>query len=142
MQLWLIYALLGAISASMVSIFTKLGVVHLSPSLAGTIKGIIMALFLVAISSIKGDFNNISSIFEYKKDFIFLILTGVFGALSWLFMNYAFKYGSVTKVVPIDKLSIVFTILLSALILNEKLNFKILIGVALVFIGALVIAFN
>ncbi|MGL5647333.1 MAG: EamA family transporter [Clostridium sp.] len=142
MQLWLIYALLGAISASMVSIFTKLGVVHLSPSLAGTVKAIIMALFFIAISSFNGDFSNVSTLFEYKKDFFFLILTGVFGALSWLFMNYAFKHGSVTKVVPIDKLSIVFTILLSALILNEKLNFKILIGVFLVFIGALVIAFN
>lgn len=140
MPLWLIYALLGAVCASMVSIFTKLGVTHLSPSLAGTIKAIIMAVFFIFISSFKGDFNNLNSLFAHKKDFFFLILTGLFGALSWLFMNYAFKHGSVTKVVPIDKLSIVITILLSALILKEGLTIKTIIGVILVFVGAIVIA--
>lgn len=142
MPLWFIYAILGAIFASLVSIFTKLGVTNISPSLAGTIKAIIMAIFFIIISSFNGDFTKLSGITNYKKDLLFLVLTGIFGALSWLFMNYAFKHGSVTKVVPIDKMSIAITILLSALILKEHLSARTIIGVAFIVIGGIVIALH
>ncbi|MGV3025219.1 EamA family transporter [Clostridium thermobutyricum] len=142
MPLWFIYAILGAIFASLVSIFTKLGVTNISPSLAGTIKAIIMAIFFIIISSFNGDFTKLSGITNYKKDLLFLVLTGIFGALSWLFMNFAFKHGSVTKVVPIDKMSIAITILLSALILKEHLSAKTIIGVAFIVIGGIVIALH
>lgn len=142
MPLWFIYAILGAIFASLVSIFTKLGVTNISPSLAGTIKAIIMAIFFIIISSFNGDFTKLSGITNYKKDLLFLVLTGIFGALSWLFMNFAFKHGSVTKVVPIDKMSIAITILLSALILKEHLSARTIIGVAFIVIGGIVIALH
>ncbi|OPX47075.1 EamA family transporter [Clostridium thermobutyricum] len=142
MPLWFIYAILGAVFASLVSIFTKLGVTNISPSLAGTIKAIIMAIFFIIISSFNGDFTKLSGITNYKKDLLFLVLTGIFGALSWLFMNFAFKHGSVTKVVPIDKMSIAITILLSALILKEHLSAKTIIGVAFIVIGGIVIALH
>lgn len=142
MPLWFIYAILGAVFASLVSIFTKLGVINISPSLAGTIKAIIMAIFFIIISSFNGDFTKLSGITNYKKDLLFLVLTGIFGALSWLFMNFAFKHGSVTKVVPIDKMSIAITILLSALILKEHLSAKTIIGVAFIVIGGIVIALH
>ncbi|WP_288478543.1 EamA family transporter [uncultured Clostridium sp.] len=142
MPLWFIYAILGAIFASLVSIFTKLGVTNISPSLAGTIKAIIMAIFFIIISSFNGDFTKLSGITNYKKDLLFLVLTGIFGALSWLFMNFAFKHGSVTKIVPIDKMSIAITILLSALILKEHLSARTIIGVAFIVIGGIVIALH
>ncbi|ENZ00383.1 EamA family transporter [Clostridium thermobutyricum] len=142
MPLWFIYAILGAVFASLVSIFTKLGVTNISPSLAGTIKAIIMAIFFIIISSFNGDFTKLSGITNYKKDLLFLVLTGIFGALSWLFMNFAFKHGSVTKVVPIDKMSIAITILLSALILKEHLSARTIIGVAFIVIGGIVIALH
>lgn len=142
MPLWFIYAILGAVFASLVSIFTKLGVTNISPSLAGTIKAIIMAIFFIIISSFNGDFTKLSGITNYKKNLLFLVLTGIFGALSWLFMNFAFKHGSVTKVVPIDKMSIAITILLSALILKEHLSARTIIGVAFIVIGGIVIALH
>ena len=141
MPLWFIYAILGAVFASLVSIFTKLGVTNISPSLAGTIKAIIMAIFFIIISSFNGDFTKLSGITNYKKDLLFLVLTGIFGALSWLFMNFAFKHGSVTKVVPIDKMSIAITITISTNI-KEHLSARTIIGVAFIVIGGIVIALH
>lgn len=139
MGTWLIYALLAALTASFSTIFTKLGVQNLSSSLAGTIKAIIMAVFFIVISLGKGDFTGVN-IFNYKKDLVFLVLTGVCGALSWLFMNIALKYGKVTQVAPIDKLSIVLTVILSALIFKETLSIKAFIGVIFIGVGAILVA--
>lgn len=139
MGTWLIYALLAALTASLSTIFTKLGVQNLSSSLAGTIKAIIMAVFFIVISLGKGDFTGVN-IFNYKKDLVFLVLTGVCGALSWLFMNIALKYGKVTQVAPIDKLSIVLTVILSALIFKETLSIKAFIGVIFIGVGAILVA--
>ncbi len=139
MGTWLIYALLAALTASFSTIFTKLGVQNLSSSLAGTIKAIIMAVFFIIISLGKGDFTGVN-IFNYKKDLVFLVLTGVCGALSWLFMNIALKYGKVTQVAPIDKLSIVLTVILSALIFKETLSIKAFIGVIFIGVGAILVA--
>ena len=69
-----------------------------------------------------------------------LVLTGVCGALSWLFMNIALKYGKVTQVAPIDKLSIVLTVILSALIFKETLSIKAFIGVIFIGVGAILVA--
>lgn len=139
MGTWLIYALLAALTASFSTIFTKLGVQNLSSSLAGTIKAIIMAVFFIVISLGKGDFTGVN-IFNYKKDLVFLVLAGVCGALSWLFMNIALKYGKVTQVAPIDKLSIVLTVILSALIFKETLSIKAFIGVIFIGVGAILVA--
>lgn len=138
---WLIYALLAAVTASFVTIFSKLGVVNLSPSLASTIKAIIMAVFLIAVSIFRGDFSNFTTnVLNYKKDFLFLILTGVFGALSWLFMNIALKHGKVTQVAPIDKLSVVITVIISIIIFKESFSIKAMLGVLLIAIGAILVA--
>lgn len=137
---WLFYAILAAITASFATLFTKLGVANLSPSLAGTLKAIIMAVFFIIVSSTRGDFSNINEIFAYKKDFIFLILTGVCGALSWLFMNTALKTGKVTQVAPIDKLSVVLTVILSVIIFKEHLSVKAFIGVVMIGIGSILVA--
>lgn len=137
---WLFYALLAALTASFATIFTKLGVHNLSPALAGTIKAIIMAVFFVAISSFKGDFSNIGQLATHKKDLFYLILTGICGALSWWFMNIALKHGKVTQVAPIDKLSIVLTVVLSVILFKETLSIKAFIGVIMIGVGALLVA--
>ena len=137
---WLFYALLAALTASLATLFTKLGVNNLSPSLAGTLKAIIMAIFFIVISSYKGDFSNFGDILNHKKDLIYLILTGVCGALSWYFMNIALKHGKVTQVAPIDKLSIVLTVILAAIFFKEGLSIKAFIGVVMIGIGALLVA--
>ncbi|MGL4990924.1 MAG: EamA family transporter [Sarcina sp.] len=138
---WFIYALLAALTASLSTIFTKLGVSGLNPSLAGTIKAIIMAIFFIILSSFRGDFVNISgSIVNHKRAFILLIFTGIFGALSWFFMNMALKYGKVTQVAPIDKLSIVLTVILAVVFFKETLSIKAFIGVIMIGVGALLVA--
>lgn len=75
-----------------------------------------------------------------KFSFIFLILSGVATGLSWLFYFYALKIGEASKVVPIDKLSLVLTIILAVIILKEKINLSTFIGALFITIGALVIA--
>lgn len=137
---WLFYALLAAVTASLATIFTKIGVSGLSPSLAGTIKAIIMAIFFIVVSGFKGDFSNIGDIFNHKKALIYLVLTGICGALSWLFMNIALKNGKVTQVAPIDKLSIVLTVLLAAVFFKETLSIKAFIGVIMIGGGAILVA--
>lgn len=138
---WFFYAILAAITASFVTIFSKLGINNLSPSLAATIKAVIMAAFLIGVSVFRGDFTNFTAqIINYKKDFLFLVLTGICGALSWLFMNIALKYGKVTQVAPIDKLSVVFTVVMSILIFKESISVKGMLGVVFIAIGAILVA--
>ncbi|MGL4762664.1 MAG: EamA family transporter [Sarcina sp.] len=137
---WLFYAILAAITASLATIFTKMGVHNLSPSLAGTIKAIIMALFFVAVSSFKGDFSSMGDLLTHKKDLIYLVLTGICGALSWWFMNIALKHGKVTQVAPIDKLSVVLTVLIAFMFLKETLSIKAMIGVVMIGIGSILVA--
>ena len=139
-MIWLFYALLAALTASLATLFTKLGVNNLSPSLAGTLKAIIMAIFFIIISSYKGDFSNFSDILTHKKELLFLVLTGVCGALSWWFMNIALKYGKVTEVVPIDKLSIVLTVIFAGIFFKEGLSIKVLIGVIMIGTGAILVS--
>lgn len=143
MPVWLIYALLGAFMASMTTIFTKIGVTNLSPSLAATIKGIIMAIFLIGVSIMRQDFTSgNSNIFDYKKDLVFLILTGICGALSWVFMNMALKYGKVTQVAPIDKMSVVMSVIIAMILFKESMSIKAIFGVVLIAIGGIVVALN
>ncbi len=137
---WLIYALLAAVSASLVTIFTKLGIHHLTPTLATSVRAVIMAVFLVIVSATKGDFGHLKELMIYKKDFSFLILAGVSGALSWLFLNIALKTGKTWQVAPIDKLSVVITVVVSILIFQEEITVKGIIGVSLIALGSLFVA--
>ena len=140
MAQWLIFGLLAAVSASFVTIFTKLGIHHLTPTLATSVRSVIMAVFLVIVSATKGDFGHFKELVTYKKDFGFLILAGISGALSWLFLNIALKTGKMWQVAPIDKLSVVMTVIVSILIFQEEITLKGIIGVILIAAGSLFVA--
>ncbi len=140
MSSWLFYALLAAISASFVTIFTKIGISNLTPSIATSVRAIIMAVFLVIVSLSKGDFNNFSQILNHKKDLLFLVFAGISGALSWLFLNIALKTGKTWQVAPIDKLSVVITVIASILIFKESITIKGIIGVVFIAIGTIFVA--
>ena len=141
MAQWLIFGLLAAVSASFVTIFTKLGIHHLTPTLATSVRAMIMAVFLVIVSATKGDFGHLKELVTYKKDFGFLILAGISGALSWLFLNIALKTGKTWQVAPIDKLSVVMTVIVSILIFQEEITLKGIIGVILIAAGSLFVAY-
>lgn len=140
MSNWLFYALLAAISSSFVTVFSKVGVTNLSPSLATSVRAVIMGVFLVLVFFIKGDFSNLSSLLSNKKDLLFLVFAGVSGALSWLFLNIALKTGKTWQVTPIDKLSVVLTVIFSILIFKKQISVKGIIGVLFIAIGTIFVA--
>lgn len=140
MNSWLFCAILAAVSASFVTIFTKIGINNLSPSMATSVRAIIMAIFLVIVSLSKGDFNNLSQLLDHKKDLLFLVFAGISGALSWLFLNIALKTGKTWQVAPIDKLSVVITVITSIFIFKETISLKGIVGVIFIAIGTIFVA--
>jgi transporter family protein len=137
--MYLLLALLSAITASLVAIFGKLGLKNVDPTLATTIRSFIMASFLILVSLFLKKFENLSLHTFSSKDWLLIILAGISGALSWLFYFWALKLGPASHVAVIDRLSLVFVILLSALILGESLNLKIIVGMILIILGAILI---
>ncbi|HHQ6611407.1 EamA family transporter [Morganella morganii] len=140
MSAWLVYALLSAISAAMVAVFGKMGLQHLDANTATAIRAVIMALFLVGVVVAQGKLNLISEIIENRKALFFIALSGIAGALSWLFYFMAIKNGQVSQVAPIDKLSVVFAVILAVILFGEKISLIAAGGVALITLGALMVA--
>ncbi|KMJ45366.1 EamA family transporter [Xenorhabdus khoisanae] len=140
MSTWLIYALLSALTAALVAIFGKIGLQNLDANTATAVRAVIMALFLVGVVVVQGKLNLISEILTNRKALLFILLSGVAGALSWLFYFLAIKHGNVSQVTPIDKLSVVFAVILAVILFGEKVSLVAAAGVALITIGALMVA--
>ena len=137
---WLVFALLSAVMASLVAIFGKIGLKGIDSNTATAVRAIIMAVFLFAVIIIQGKLNNLPEIFMNKKALTFITLSGIAGASSWLFYFIALKYGKVAQVAPIDKLSVVFAVIIAAILLGEKVSLISGMGVALIGIGAIMVA--
>ncbi len=135
---WTIYALLSAVFAALVAIFGKLGLKNIDSTLATTIRSIVMAIFLIITAFSLGKFNFLNTI--DNKALIFIILSGVSGAISWLFYFLAIKLGPVSAVAAIDRTSIVFVFVLSVLFLSESLTVLKSIGALAIVIGAILMA--
>ncbi|CFQ41334.1 integral membrane protein [Yersinia frederiksenii] len=140
MSTWLIYALLSALTASLVAIFGKIGLQHLDANTATAVRAVVMALFLVGVVLVQGKFNLVGAVLADKKALLFIVLSGVAGALSWLFYFMAIKNGNVSQVAPIDKLSVVFAVILAFILFGEKVSLVAGLGVALITAGALMVA--
>ena len=129
--MWAIFALLSAIFAALTSILAKIGIDGVNSNLATAIRTVvvvIMAWGMVLITNTQGGIIEIS-----KKSWIFLILSGLATGVSWLCYYKALQIGEASKVVPIDKLSVVITLILAFLFLHEKFTVKSLVGC--IFIG-------
>lgn len=137
--MWLLYAFLSAIFAAAVAIFGKLGLKTVDSTLATSIRAIIMAIFLFFVALTMRKFNGFNFNDLSGKDWVLITLSGIAGALSWLFYFFALKYGIAGKVVAIDRLSIVFVILLAALFLGEGLTWRSVTGAILIAGGAYLI---
>ncbi|CRY54786.1 MULTISPECIES: EamA family transporter [Yersinia] len=140
MSTWLIYALLSALTASLVAIFGKIGLQHLDANTATAVRAVVMALFLVGVVVVQGKFNLVGAVLADKKALLFVVLSGVAGALSWLFYFMAIKNGNVSQVAPVDKLSVVFAVILAFILFGEKISLVAGLGVALITAGALMVA--
>ena len=139
MRLWLIYALLSALCAAFVSIFGKVGLTGLDSSAATAVRAVIMALFLIGVVIAEGHAGSLPQVFADTKALAFVALSGIAGALSWLFYFMALKEGAVTQVAPIDKLSVVFAVLLAILIFGEKISVLHGVAIALIAAGGLIL---
>lgn len=140
LPLWLIYSLFSAVFASLVAIFGKMGISKIDPTLATTVRSIIMATTLITISLFSNKFSGLNSI--SNKGWIFIFLAGFAGAASWFFYFLALKSGNATNVAAVDRLSVVFVFIFALIFLGEQFNVKTLVGILLITLGAIVITFK
>ena len=134
--MWFIFALLSAVFAALTSILAKVGIDGVNSNLATAIRTVvvvIMAWGMVFLTNTQGGITDIS-----KKSWIFLILSGLATGISWLCYYKALQIGEASKVVPIDKLSVVITLVLSFVFLHEQFTPKSLIGCVLIGVGTLI----
>ena len=134
--MWAIFAILSAIFAALTSILAKVGIEGVNSNLATAIRTIVVVLMAWFMVFITGNQNGIVDI--NKKSWIFLILSGLATGASWLCYYKALQLGEASKVVPIDKLSIVITIILAFIFLGEQITLKTLIGCCLIVAGTFV----
>lgn len=134
--MWKLYALLSALFAAFTAIFAKLGVRNIDSDLATAIRTAIVLALTWGIVLMSGKMQSLKTI--GASSWIFLILSGIATGLSWLFYFKALQIGEASKVAPLDKMSVVFTILLSFLILKEPLTPKVIAGGLLITLGAIV----
>ncbi len=133
--MWLVFALLSAVFAALTSILAKIGIEGVNSNLATAVRTVVVVLLawgMVFITNAQGGLTDIS-----KKSWIFLILSGLATGISWLCYYKALQIGDVSKVVPIDKLSIVFTIVLAVIFLHEAFTLKSIIGCLLITAGTI-----
>lgn len=135
--MWLLYAFLSALFAALVAIFGKLGLSKVDSTLATTIRSVVMALFLIGVTLSLEKFKGFSMRSLDSRQWAYIVLAGVAGALSWLFYFSALKSGQATKVAAIDRLSIIFVLVFSILFLSESFKVKPAIGAALMALGAI-----
>lgn len=134
--MWIILALLSAIFAALTSILAKIGIDGVNSNLATAIRTmvvVVMAWGMVFLTHSQSGISEIS-----KKSWLFLILSGLATGASWLCYYRALQMGDASKVVPIDKLSVVITLILAFLFLHEEFTAKSLIGCILIGAGTLV----
>ena len=131
--MWFIFALLSAIFASLTSILAKIGIDGVNSNLATAIRTVVvvmMAWGMVFLTHTQSGLSEIS-----RKSWVFLILSGLATGASWLCYYRALQMGEASKVVPIDKLSVVITLALAFIFLHEKFTMKSLIGCILIGVG-------
>lgn len=135
-MMWFIFALLSAVFAALTSILAKVGIDGVNSNLATAIRTmvvVVMSWVMVFLTNTQGGITEIS-----RKSWLFLILSGLATGASWLCYYRAVQIGEVSKVVPIDKLSVVITLVMAAVFLHEKFTPKSVIGCILIGIGTLV----
>lgn len=136
---WVLYGFLAGLFAALVAIFGKLGVKGLDSTLATTVRSGIMFGFLILVSLVLRKTHFLTTI--DRRALLWITASGVAGALSWLWYFLALKTGPVRGVAALDRLSVVFAILLAALFLGEGFGWKTAAGMVLVGSGAVLLVF-
>lgn len=133
--MWLVFAILSSVFAALTSILAKIGIENVNSNLATAVRTmvvVLMAWLMVFVSHSQNGFSEIS-----KKSWIFLILSGLATGASWLCYYRALQIGQASKVVPIDKMSVVLTLIMAFVFLHETFTVKSIIGCILISAGTL-----
>ncbi len=136
--MWWIFAILSSVFAALTSILAKIGIENVNSNLATALRTVVvlaMSWLMVFVTNAQSGISEIS-----KKSWIFLILSGLATGASWLCYYKALQIGEASKVVPIDKMSVVLTLVLAFVFLHEKFTPKSLVGCLLIAAGTLVMA--
>lgn len=134
--MWFVFALLSAVFAALTSILAKVGIEGVNSNLATAIRTVVVVAMSWGMVFITNAQNGITEI--SRKSWIFLILSGLATGASWLCYYKALQIGDASKVVPIDKLSVVITLVLAFVFLHEEFTIKSLVGCILIGIGTLI----
>ena len=134
---WQIYALLSAFFAGLVAILAKIGIANIPSNTATFIRTVIINIFLIFLISIRGEWVNPTTL--NPRNLTFLILSGLATGLSWICYFKALQMGPASMVAPIDKLSLIFAVVLAVLFLGEHLSLLQWSGVVLMTVGALLV---
>ena len=133
--MWWVYAIGSAVFAALTSILAKIGIENVNSNLATAIRTIVVLVLAWGMVFLTGSLSGIKEI--SGKSWLFLIFSGLATGLSWLCYYHAIQIGDVSKVVPIDKLSVVLTIVLAFIIFHETVSWKSVLGCILVSAGTL-----
>ena len=137
--MWVVFALLSAVFAALTSIFAKIGIESVNSNLATAIRTVVVLVMAWLIVFATGKHQQITDI--STKSWVFLVLSGLATGLSWLCYFYALQIGEASKVVPVDKFSVVITMVMAFFILGEVITMKTIIGGLLITAGTLVLIF-
>ncbi|MCL2576086.1 MAG: EamA family transporter [Defluviitaleaceae bacterium] len=135
--MWIIFAVLAAVFAAATAILARIGIEGVNSNLATAIRTVVVLIFAWGIVFIQGLWREIPNISQ--RSWLFLILSGVATGLSWLFFFAALQRGEVSRVVPIDKMSVVITMILAFIFLGDTLDAKTIIGAVLITGGTLLL---
>ena len=134
--MWFVFALLSAVFAALTSILAKIGIDGVNSNLATAIRTVVVVVMAWGMVFVTQAQNGISEI--SRKSWLFLILSGLATGASWLCYYRALQIGEASKVVPVDKLSVIITLALAFIFLHEEFTAKALIGCALIGAGTLI----
>ena len=134
--MWLLFAILSAVFAALTSILAKVGIENVSSNLATAIRTVVVVIMAWGMVFLTNGQSGLAQI--GRKSWLFLILSGLATGASWLCYYKAIQIGDVSKVVPIDKLSVVITLILAFVFLHEQFTVKSLIGCILITAGTMV----
>lgn len=137
MDTWKLYALASALFAALTAIFGKIGVTNINSNLATWIRTIVILSFITMLLTFKDGWSQLAHL--DRKGVLFLVLSGLATGASWLCYYRALQLGPASQVAPIDKLSVVFAMILAFLFLGETISLKTALGGALIAIGAIIL---
>ncbi|PHK23099.1 membrane protein [Nostoc linckia z15] len=135
--MWWVYAILSAVFAALTAIFSKMGVSNVNSNLATGIRSVVILFMIWAIVLARGEAKNIGTLSRHNV--IFLAISGIATGLSWIFYFKALSMAEVSKVAPVDKLSLALTLIFAVLFLGEEVTLKTAAGAALIIVGTLLL---